>query len=83
MICAYGSSRVGEIGAGVNTLTVNPLSTISSTLLAKKGERNGHVADLLGRTEGSCLILVSMIAVVSSVSSFEQTASTSVTLAFK
>ena len=43
MICVYGSSRVGEIGAGVNTLTVNPLSTISSTLLARKQNKDDTI----------------------------------------
>ena len=72
MIGAYGSSRAGEIAAGVNLFVLNPSSTKSLTWLSrkekisikqrniqKKGPKNEHALDLFRGVTGSCLIVAS------------------------
>ena len=73
MIGAYGSSRTGEIAAGVNLIVLNPSSTKSSTWLSSKAKinikqrnipknkrsQNEHASDLFTGETGSCLIFAS------------------------
>ena len=79
MIGAYGSSRAGEIAAGVNLFVLNPSSTKSLTWLSrkekisikqrniqKKGPKKEHALDLFRGVTGSCLIVASWRRCVSS-----------------